>query len=127
MGKMVAYCGLVCTDCEAFMVTQKNDTAKRKELAEAWSKQFGHEIKAEEINCDGCLSLDGRHISYCNVCDVRKCGMEKDVENCAYCIDYKCEKLEKFHEQAPKAKGNLEEIRLNMPKRTMKKKTKRST
>ena len=126
MNKMIAYCGIVCTDCEAFTATQKNDNAKRKELAEAWSKEFSHEIKPEEINCDGCLSFDGRHISYCNVCEIRKCGIEKDVENCAGCVEYKCEKLEKFHEQAPKAKGNLEEIRLKMPKKNMKKKPKRS-
>jgi predicted ribosome quality control (RQC) complex YloA/Tae2 family protein len=37
--------------------------------------------------------------------------MEKEVENCAYCIDYECEKLAKFLEQAPKAKKTLEKIR----------------
>jgi hypothetical protein len=126
MSKMIAYCGIVCTDCEAFIVTQQNDNAKRKELAASWSKRYGHEFKPEDINCDGCLSLDGRHIGYCNVCEIRKCGMEKEVENCAYCIDYKCEKLEKFHEQAPKAKAKMEEIRQKIPKRTLKK-TKRST
>jgi hypothetical protein len=121
MSKIIAYCGIVCTDCEAFAATQKNDNAKRKELAAAWSKEFGHEVKPEEINCDGCLSFDGRHINYCNVCEIRKCGMEKDVENCAYCIDFKCEKLEKFHEQAQKAKENLEEIHEELSKKTVKK------
>jgi hypothetical protein len=28
-----------------------------------------------------------------------------------YCIEYRCEKLEKFHENAPKAKDRLEKIR----------------
>lgn len=126
MSKMTAYCGIVCTDCEAFIVTQQNDNAKRKELAKVWSKQFGREIKPEEINCDGCLSFDGRHIGYCNVCEIRKCGMERNVENCAYCVEYKCEKLGKFHEQALKAKANLEEIRQKTSKKTVKKKPKRS-
>jgi hypothetical protein len=39
----------------------------------------------------------------------------------------RCEKLGKFHEQAWKVKGSLEEIQLKMPKKNMKKKPKRST
>ena len=116
MEKIVAFCGLTCTDCKAFMATQENDDAKRREVAEAWSKAFGHEIKPGEINCDGCLTRDGRHINYCSVCEIRKCGMEKGVENCAYCIDYDCEKLAKFFEQSSEAKKTLEEIRQQLKK-----------
>lgn len=111
MEKMVAVCGITCSDCGAFIATQENDDAKRTEVAEAWSKAFGHEIKPEDINCDGCLTVDGRHINHWSVCEVRKCGTEREVENCAYCIDYKCERLEKFHEQVPEAKKTLEVIR----------------
>jgi len=83
MEKMVAFCGLVCTDCKAFIATQENDDAKRGDVAEAWSKLFSREIKPEEINCDGCLSRDGRHIGYCDVCEIRKCGIEKTKRSCA--------------------------------------------
>jgi hypothetical protein len=116
MGRIVAFCGLVCTDCKAFIVTQEDDDAKRRNVAEDWSKAFGRDIKPEEINCDGCLTRNGRHISYCDICEIRKCGMEKSVENCAYCVDYKCEKLAKFLEQAPEAKKTLEEIRQQLHK-----------
>lgn len=116
MEKMVAFCGIVCTNCQAFIATQENDDVKRREVADAWSKAFDREIKPEEINCDGCLTIDGRHINYCSVCEIRKCGTEKEVENCAHCIDYKCERLDKFHEQAPKAKKTLEEIRQQLHK-----------
>jgi hypothetical protein len=126
MSKMIAYCGIVCADCEAFIVTQQNDNAKRKELAATWSKRYGHEFKPEDINCDGCLSLDSRHIGYCNVCEIRKCGMEKDVENCAYCAKYKCETLGKMLEQAPKAKAMLAKIREKQPKKSVMKKLKHS-
>lgn len=110
MEKIIAFCGIICSDCGAFIATLESDDAKRKEVAEAWSKAFGHEIKPEDINCDGCLTVDGRHINYWSACEIRKCGTEKEVENCAYCVDFKCEKLKKFHEQAPEAKKTLEEI-----------------
>ena len=116
MERMVAFCGIVCTDCKAFIATREDDDAKRRDVAEAWSKAFAKEIKPEEINCDGCLTRDGRHIGYCSICEIRKCGMEKGVKNCAYCIDYKCEKLIKFFEQAPEAKKTLEEIRRQLHK-----------
>ncbi len=105
MNKMIAFCGINCGECEALIATQKNDEAMRKAVAEKWS------MKPEEVNCAGCLTAEGPHIDYCGTCEIRKCGMEKEVENCAYCVDYKCEKLAKFHEKAEKAKGNLEEIR----------------
>jgi hypothetical protein len=115
--EMIAFCGINCSECKALIATQKDDDTMRREIAEEWSKAFGHEIKPGEINCEGCLIRDGRHINYCNTCEIRKCGLEKNVENCAYCIDYKCDNLAKFHEQASKAKNGLEEIRKQMHKK----------
>lgn len=117
MDKILAFCGIDCTDCDAFKATQQNNDVKRKEIAASWSKEFGHEIKPGEINCDGCLTEVGRHINYCSMCEIRKCGIEKEVENCAYCKEYKCDKLDKFHEKAPNAKKKLEEIRQKLPKK----------
>ena len=111
MEKMIAVCGITCSDCGAFIATQENNDAKRKEVAEAWAKAYGHEFKPEDINCDGCLTVDGRHINHWNVCEIRKCGTEKNVKNCAYCADYKCERITGFLEQVPGAKKTLEEIR----------------
>ena len=111
MEKMIAYCGLNCSECPALIATKNNDDAKRKETAETWSKQFGQPIKPEDINCEGCMAETGNVFSYCNICEVRKCGQEKGLENCAYCNDYGCQKLEKFFEMVPMARDNLEEIR----------------
>lgn len=111
MGKMIAVCGITCSDCGAFTATQQNDDAKRKQVAEAWSKAYGHKFKLEDINCDGCLTVDGRHIDHWNVCEIRKCGVKNGVKNCAYCTDYKCEKIARFLEKVPEAKKTLEEIR----------------
>lgn len=110
MDDMVAFCGIDCGKCKALIATRNNDAEMKKAIAEEWTKESGHQIKPEDINCVGCLVLDGSHISYCSVCEIRNCGTKKKVQNCAYCVEYKCEKLTKFHENAPKAKEQLEQI-----------------
>ncbi|MDJ0762849.1 MAG: DUF3795 domain-containing protein [Myxococcota bacterium] len=39
------------------------------------------DIQADDINCDGCLSENGRLFRPCEVCEIRKCGVEKGVAN----------------------------------------------
>ena len=111
MDKMIAFCGTICTECPAFLATKKDNADERRKIAELWSKQYKADIKPEDINCEGCLSENGRLFSYCRVCEIRKCGQERRVDNCAYCGDYACEKLNKFFDVAPEAKLTLEEIR----------------
>ena len=108
---MIACCGLNCTICPAFIATQKDDNKERKKVAIQWSKQYNSDIKAEDINCDGCLSNTGILFGHCQVCEIRKCCKEKSSENCARCDDYICAKLSKFFKIVPEAKNNLEEIR----------------
>ena len=110
---MLGICGIVCTDCPAYLSTQKDDDAERKKVAEMWSKEFNAVFKVEDINCDGC-TVEGRHIGHCSECEIRKCGMEKKVKNCAYCDSYPCETLTKFFEWVPDAKARLDEINKNL-------------
>ncbi len=111
MKKMIAFCGIPCHECGALEATKNNLDQKRAEVAQLWSKQFNADIKPEDINCDGCLS-DGKQIfSYCNVCELRKCGKEKGVANCAHCDEYACSKLEDFFQMVPESKKTLDEIR----------------
>lgn len=114
MDKMIAVCGIVCSECPALLATQKDDDAERKTVAESWSKMFNADIKPEDINCDGCTSGGKSLFNYCNVCEIRKCGKEKQVENCAYCNEYACDKLTEFFTMAPEAKTTLEEIRKSL-------------
>ena len=114
MNKIIAICGIVCSECPGFLATQKDDDAKRKEVAESWSKQYNATIKPEDINCDGCTSGGRRLFSYCNICELRKCGKEKHVENCAHCDEYACDKLTEFFAMAPQARTSLEEIRKSL-------------
>jgi len=71
MDKMVAFCGITCTDCKAFIATKENDEAKKRAVAEEWK------IQPEEVNCEGCLDQNGGHISYWGTCDIGTCGTEK--------------------------------------------------
>jgi hypothetical protein len=114
MEQMMAYCGLLCSECPAFIATKKNDDAERRKVAEAWSKEFKVDLKPEDINCEGCL-VDAENVfNYCKVCEIRKCAKDKAVVTCAHCDDYGCEKLTKFFSQAPQVKARLDEVRKNL-------------
>ena len=111
MDEIIGYCGILCSKCPAYIAKQENNEELRKKTAEEWSKQFEHTFGPEDVNCDGCIETDGVHIGYCSMCEIRKCGQEREVTNCAYCDDYGCEKLGKFLSQVPDAKKRLEDIR----------------
>ena len=111
MEKMIAYCGLVCTECPAYLATQKDDTDALQKVAKQWSKQFNASFTPEDCLCDGCLATTDRHSSYCHECKIRACGINKSVRNCAHCSDYACQELETFFGVAPEAKVTLEKIR----------------
>ena len=110
MQEMIAYCGLVCSKCPTFLATQSDDDVARKKTASFLSEKYGLNFKAEEINCDGCLSSGARLIGYCNTCKVRKCGIAKSVENCSTCDEAPCDQLNKFHEFSPDAKASFEAL-----------------
>ena len=111
MTKMIAYCGLDCAGCPAYLATQADDDNKRAEVAKEWSASYNADIKPEQINCNGCRS-DEQKFFYCSdMCEIRKCGIEKGVENCAGCDEYPCEKLEAFFRMAPDARTTLDALR----------------
>jgi hypothetical protein len=69
------------------------------------------EIKADQINCNGCKS-NGVKFFHCNHCDIRACGLEKGVENCAACEDCVCKTLSEFIKLAPEAGRALAQLRI---------------
>jgi len=111
MEVMMSFCGLLCNECPTFLATRNDDDVMRTKTAEHWSKEYKAKIKPEDINCDGCLSDGGKLFAHCRVCRIRSCGKAKGVENCAYCDEYPCEKLELIHKMAPDARKRLDELR----------------
>ena len=110
MSRMIAYCGLVCSNCPTFLATQNDDDIAREKTAAFYSEKFGFNLKPEEINCDGCISEGGKLIGYCQSCEIRKCCREKVLDNCTICDEQPCEKLIKFHEFSPDAKDSFDAL-----------------
>ncbi len=111
--KMIAYCGLVCTECPAYVGTQTGDEELLEKTAERWSTPE-HKIRPDDILCDGCRAVGKRLTGFCSCCKVRSCGMEKGLENCACCDEYPCKTLEElwgFIKAREEAKAVLDEIR----------------
>ncbi len=115
MNRIIAYCGAVCSDCDAYLATQANDLEALERLAQHWQEEFGLEdATADATTCDGCLTHTGRQVGYCSTCEVRTCGLERGVVNCAHCADYACEKLEAFLGEAAATRALLDEIRASL-------------
>lgn len=110
MEKMIAVCGLDCSTCSAFIATRNHDDKAKAEIARQWStSEF--QLEPEDINCDGCTSQGARLASFCRECGIHKCGIEKGIENCAYCDSYRCEMLINSHARSPQAQETLDRIR----------------
>ena len=112
MPDLIAFCGLDCSECPAFLATKNNDNTARKKVAGEWSSNEW-QLKPEDINCDGCTKGKNLLMAFCNECTVRKCALEKQVENCAHCDSFPCEKLEQpwSYDSSCKAKVRLEKIK----------------
>ena len=104
MQEIVAYRGLVCTECPAYKAAQENDNKARAKVAEEWSKQFKHNFQTEDINWNSCLAIGEVQFSYCSMCAIRKCGVDRKLLSCAYCVDCPCDKLNHFHTEVPEAR-----------------------
>ena len=103
MKDYIAYCGLNCEYCEAYIATKNNDDELRKKVAEEWSKLNNVEITPEMINCEGCRR-NGVKTPFCDsLCPIRQCALKKKYETCG-----DCQELENCEKAAMVIKNNLE-------------------
>lgn len=109
MEKIIAYCGISCSECPAYLATQKDDYEELKKVAEEWSSEE-MSFKPEDLYCDGCTS-NGKHVAWNSECPIRNCCRAKGLENCAYCDNYFCDNLKMTFDKSPSAKERLDEIR----------------
>ncbi len=102
--KHIGMCGLVCSACAAFIATKNNDDKLRSKTAKEWTERYTKDrpdrppVKAEDINCTGCLS-EGPIYFHCSKCLIRKCGIARKIKNCSQCKSYKCNLLKQLQKQ----------------------------
>lgn len=113
MSKIIAYCGLVCSGCPAYIATQADDMAALEAVAAKWREEYNApDITIASVICDSCQSGESvRHCGHWYECDIRICGMERGVANCGLCPDYPCEKIERFFGFVPDARAVLDGVR----------------
>ena len=108
--RMIAYCGLICTDCDAYKATQAEDMEALERMAKEASEQFEMEMTVADAMCDGCRATTGRQIGYCHECAIRLCAVQKHIENCAHCGEYACEKVNAFSKPGSAHRKTLDDI-----------------
>ena len=82
MRNMIAYCGLDCETCDAYLATINDDQELREKTAKLWTELNNVPILPEHINCEGCR-MDGIKTVFCeNLCDIRLCALKKGVATC---------------------------------------------
>lgn len=116
MNEKISYCGLVCESCPIYLATRETDKSKKEKMIyniiDMCETQYGVDYKFEDINdCDGCKSNSGRLFFSCNDCRIRKCAVNRGVDNCAYCDSYPCDDLLETFKVEPAAKTRLDLIR----------------
>jgi hypothetical protein len=116
METMIAYCGLRCDSYPIHLATLEKDLSckqsMRESIAEQCFKHYGLVLQPGDISdCDGCRANRGRLFSGCLNCEIRKCAGHKNIESCAYCSDYVCDRLREHFSLDPGAKTRLEDIR----------------
>ena len=108
MKDKIAFCGLDCEKCDAYIATINDDQALREKTAKLWAELNNAPILPEHINCEGCRT-DGAKTVYCDsFCDIRQCALKKGVATCGDCLEMeKCETLGMIISNSPDALKNL--------------------
>lgn len=111
MEPMVAYCGIVCSDCEAYRATQSGDRGELERVAAKWGVAYHlPTATAEDVLCDGCTAGERRWVR-CRECPIQACAAGRGLVNCASCDDYPCDDLSRFLSTYPPAKATLDNLR----------------
>ncbi len=101
---LAAPCGLYCGVCGIHIAWRDSNEKFKEKLAPVYG------VKPEDLVCDGCLS--DRVFGYCQVCPIKSCCSDKQLEGCHQCTDFPC----KFIDNFPVAVGKKVILR-SVPKR----------
>ncbi|MFW9808292.1 MAG: DUF3795 domain-containing protein [Candidatus Thorarchaeota archaeon] len=108
---MIAYCGLDCAECPAYLAWKNDDDKLREKQAREWSSPE-YPLSAEDINCVGCKTDGEPKLKFCGSCCVKACASKRGEETCAHCDDYGCDTLEEWLAQmGDEQRQRLEKMR----------------
>jgi hypothetical protein len=110
MTRLMAYCGLDCSACNAYVATKSNDAALIERTAKEWSEMYHSNITAKDVWCDGCTAQTSRLCGHCSECNIRTCAQAHQVANCGACPEYGCDTIASFIEMVPDIKLVLDRI-----------------
>ena len=116
MHEVIAFCGLACSSCPIYSAGRETDPSLKEkmifDIIKICKESYGVDYGFEDITgCDGCTLASEKMFSSCKECNIRKCVLYKEIDNCAYCTDYPCENLSLMFKSEPSAKMRLDAIR----------------
>ena len=91
MKEEISLCGFICGICPAFKQNINSDE-DRLQVDKGW-KRF-HRTKGwvyDEDYCLGCFNVPETPLW--SGCPIRKCVMKNNIDNCGYCLDYPCPRI----------------------------------
>lgn len=94
MNVITSCCGMRCDLCLAFRPNVEAHPENREMISDGWHTYFGFRIPPEKITCDGCFSGGSPTID--SECPVHPCVSARDLQNCAECEAYICDKLDQI-------------------------------
>lgn len=108
MRNTIAYCGLDCEKCGAYLATLNDNQALREKTAKLWAELNNAPILPEHINCQGCR-VKGIKTVFCDsLCGIRQCALKKGVTTCGDCPELgKCQIVGRIIANNPTALKNL--------------------
>jgi hypothetical protein len=91
----ISACGVICTDCPAYLAGQAKDPAARARVATAWHDLYGLNFGADVISCGGCFGSDEDLFFTSRKCAARRCCQARALPHCAECPARPCADLER--------------------------------
>ncbi|MBN2010965.1 DUF3795 domain-containing protein [candidate division KSB1 bacterium] len=91
MEPIIARCGNRCDTCPIYE-GNINGADDQKRVSEKFEQYFGFAMPPESMICAGCFNTDGPQVTA--DCAIRNCAVERQLDNCAHCNDFACEKLQ---------------------------------
>jgi hypothetical protein len=112
MAEMMSACGVMCSDCPAYLADAKGVEHLKRTVA-AWRRIYGLSESIENISCGGCLGPDDELFHTSRNCKARRCSRSRGFGTCAECRVEVCPDLEKAQtvwDQVPDLRNILSHV-----------------